>query len=82
MTAWGPFLVVILDDYRIVLRWGDVGNGSLIVNDANHRTYYAMNKDGSFVYGLGVREVYTTPRGEIVVEIEAESKGSVYKSYA
>ncbi len=73
MTAWGAFLVVVLDDGRVVFRWGDTNSPKLMVNDSSHLTYFAQDGQGGEIHALGVHSVSTTPKGEMVIELEGES---------
>ncbi len=72
-TPWGGFLVVVLDDGRVVFRWGDSTSNQLFVNDDYRSTFFAENGQGNQIRALNVIAVSTTPRGEVLVELEAES---------
>lgn len=71
-TVWGPFLVAVLPDYRVAMRFGAPSN-QFFAKDPNHSVFYATNQQGNFVNAFGIMHVDTTPRGEIVVDLEAES---------
>ena len=72
-SAWGPFLVAVLSDYRVAMRYGPP-SAQFFLKDQSHSAFYATNQQGNSIYAFSIIEVSTTPRGEIVVELEAESE--------
>lgn len=70
----GEFIVVILQDNRVAMRWGGPGNGLFFTNDPNHSAFYAYDNEGMHLNGLQIGDVSLDPQtGHLQVGIKTNS---------
>lgn len=52
VASRGEFLIVVLEDKRVAMRWGGPGNGRFFARDAEHRSFYGHDMDGAWLAAL------------------------------
>lgn len=77
-TPWGPFVVILLENGNVIFRWGDYGNGDMIINDDYHTTFYAYTLSNTLIEALDLRSVSYTQHGTLSVEIEIGGNQTCY----